>query len=188
MEYKELVDMIPRVNATNDYEIRSREKSIQYLLTNVASQEKILACVTSGVIYGQDWSMGNGVIAVTPTKMVFVAPTSDLIRSISVQSVDIEKIESITLQKGFILGDMYVKTAGQSIRCSGIGIKANNFCDNVVDNIKKAIEQAKKMKQAQSMQGSISVADELKKFKELLDMGVITQEEFDAKKKQLLGL
>ena len=33
-----------------------------------------------------------------------------------------------------------------------------------------------------------SAADELKKFKELLDMGVITQEEFDAKKKLLLGL
>lgn len=35
---------------------------------------------------------------------------------------------------------------------------------------------------------SLSPADELKKFKELLDCGVITQEEFDAKKKQLLGL
>lgn len=34
----------------------------------------------------------------------------------------------------------------------------------------------------------LSNADELKKYKELLDMGVITQEEFDAKKKQLLGL
>lgn len=34
----------------------------------------------------------------------------------------------------------------------------------------------------------VSAADELKKFKELLDMGAITQEEFDAKKKQLLGL
>lgn len=33
-----------------------------------------------------------------------------------------------------------------------------------------------------------SNADELKKFKELLDAGVITQEEFDTKKKQLLGL
>ena len=33
-----------------------------------------------------------------------------------------------------------------------------------------------------------SAADELKKFKELLDMGVITQEEFDAKKKEILGL
>ena len=33
-----------------------------------------------------------------------------------------------------------------------------------------------------------SNADELKKYKTLLDDGVITQEEFDAKKKQLLGL
>lgn len=31
-------------------------------------------------------------------------------------------------------------------------------------------------------------SDELKKLKELLDIGIITQEEFDAKKKQLLGL
>lgn len=33
-----------------------------------------------------------------------------------------------------------------------------------------------------------SNADELKKYKELLDTGVITQEEFEKKKKQLLGL
>jgi len=33
-----------------------------------------------------------------------------------------------------------------------------------------------------------SNADELKKYKDLLDSGVISQEEFDAKKKQLLGL
>ena len=33
-----------------------------------------------------------------------------------------------------------------------------------------------------------SSADEIMKYKGLLDMGAITQEEFDAKKKQLLGL
>ena len=33
-----------------------------------------------------------------------------------------------------------------------------------------------------------SPAEELKKMKELLDLGIITQEELDAKKKQLLGL
>ncbi len=44
-----------------------------------------------------------------------------------------------------------------------------------------------KSPQAVSVQ-QVSAADELKKFKELLDMGIITQEEFDAKKKQLLGL
>lgn len=41
---------------------------------------------------------------------------------------------------------------------------------------------------ATTVASQLSAADELKKFKELLDMGVITQEEFDAKKKQLLGL
>lgn len=35
---------------------------------------------------------------------------------------------------------------------------------------------------------SASNADELKKYKELLDGGIISQEEFNAKKKQLLGL
>ena len=34
----------------------------------------------------------------------------------------------------------------------------------------------------------ISQADELKKYKELLDNNVITQEEFDKKKKQILNL
>lgn len=34
----------------------------------------------------------------------------------------------------------------------------------------------------------LSVADAIKQFKELLDMGAITQEEYDRKKKDLLGL
>ena len=33
-----------------------------------------------------------------------------------------------------------------------------------------------------------SVVDEIKRYKELLDVGILTQEEFDAKKKQLLGI
>ena len=42
--------------------------------------------------------------------------------------------------------------------------------------------------EAKTVEVKTSNADELKKYKELLDSGVITQEEFDAKKKQLLGL
>ena len=50
------------------------------------------------------------------------------------------------------------------------------------------------LKERQEKQVSVGVikesseADELKKYKDLLDSGVISQEEFDAKKKQLLGL
>lgn len=41
---------------------------------------------------------------------------------------------------------------------------------------------------AQQPQTSTNIAEELKSYKELLDTGVLTQEEFDAKKKQLLEL
>ncbi|MBQ4601415.1 MAG: SHOCT domain-containing protein [Clostridia bacterium] len=36
--------------------------------------------------------------------------------------------------------------------------------------------------------GNASVADELKKFKELLDLGIITEEEFNTQKAKLLGM
>jgi len=45
-----------------------------------------------------------------------------------------------------------------------------------------------KMNKSDADNPSISAADELLKFKNLLDNGVITQEEFDTKKKQLLNL
>lgn len=41
---------------------------------------------------------------------------------------------------------------------------------------------------ANTAASAVSSADELKKYKDILDSGIITQEEFDAKKKQLLGL
>ncbi|MBR5601424.1 MAG: SHOCT domain-containing protein, partial [Clostridia bacterium] len=58
------------------------------------------------------------------------------------------------------------------------------------DRIKDYVEKANQSRNpaGQIVTQQLSPADELKKFKELLDMGIITQEEFDAKKKQLLGL
>ena len=49
-------------------------------------------------------------------------------------------------------------------------------------------QQAEKKRTVSQPVVSASNADELEKFKKLLDSGVITQEEFDEKKKQLLGL
>lgn len=62
----------------------------------------------------------------------------------------------------------------------------NEKMREVAEYVKKRVEEYKRQKAAPA--SAPSAADEIKKFKELLDMGVITQEEFDAKKKQLLGL
>ena len=62
----------------------------------------------------------------------------------------------------------------------------NETVATVVDFIKKKIREAKNP--TATVVVAASSADELKKFKELLDAGIITQEEFDAKKKELLGI
>lgn len=56
-----------------------------------------------------------------------------------------------------------------------------------LENKRKELKRAKQGGVMQ-VQSNISSADELKKYKDLLDNGIITQQEFDAKKKQLLGL
>ena len=63
----------------------------------------------------------------------------------------------------------------------------NNLAQQIVDYIEQRRIAIATPQAATVVQGP-SAADELLKFKQLLDMGVITQEEFDAKKKQLLGL
>lgn len=72
--------------------------------------------------------------------------------------------------------------------------KSYSVSTNDVFKIREIIEflngqNAFKERKKQSTQKSkVSEADEIMKFKKLLDDGVITQEEFDAKKKQILGL
>ncbi len=72
---------------------------------------------------------------------------------------------------------------------SGITVYAQQEkCQELMDllRINKILPRINK--EEKTTTEAFSVADELKKFKELLDMGVVTQEEFDAKKKQLLGI
>ena len=67
--------------------------------------------------------------------------------------------------------------------------KVNYEMEEIANYINKQVEECKRAKSAPVIVASaVSSADEIKKFKELLDLGIITQEEFDAKKKQLLGL
>ncbi len=56
----------------------------------------------------------------------------------------------------------------------------------IVQYIKGRVDYYKKNKNVVS--SALSSADEIKKYKELLDDGVISQEEFNAKKKELLGI
>lgn len=60
-------------------------------------------------------------------------------------------------------------------------------CITVLEQINDANENSQ-IEYAGTIVQPLSAADEIVKFKALLDQGIITQEEFDFKKKELLGL
>ena len=97
--------------------------------------------------------------------------------------------------KEFMLSDI---SSVESASLKGLKIKGNNikYKINLLANSEELknylMENIAKYKKESPVVSTItnqsSNADELKKYKDLFDAGVITQEEFDEKKKQLLGL
>lgn len=95
-------------------------------------------------------------------------------------------LDSISSVGTSLLSSITVATSSGKI-CF-MGVKDRDDIHKALSNL--LIERQSKPVVASTIKQEIpqSNAEELKKYKELLDMGVITQEEFDAKKKQLLGL
>lgn len=93
----------------------------------------------------------------------------------------------------------------RSVNCSGNGLTGGHieihtiaktydilvtYKKDIMQKIQNTFETAKNSTVSNNSQSvsATSSADEIMKFKQLLDNGVITQEEFEAKKKQLLNL
>lgn len=82
-----------------------------------------------------------------------------------------------------------VETTGlKGLKLSGSGIKFKIILIKNGAILKSAIMDKKIASSNESNVSDIKGTDTIKKYKELLDSGVITQEEFDTKKKQLLNL
>ena len=86
-------------------------------------------------------------------------------------------LDSITAIGMSFMKDIAITTASGSVK---FGCIKNR--DEIYDVVSKLLMDRQTEHRSSIPQSS---ADELKKFKELLDAGIISQDEFDAKKKQL---
>ena len=125
-------------------------------------------------------------VAFTNKKVIDASRMKDFFQN---HQCSIYSYESINSVEGFV-NYLTIKITGETDK-TYLPLRGRDAVAIAVKKINDAIS-AYKSNQNRSSQTIInqaaSAADELKKFKELLDMGIITQEEFDAKKKQLLGL
>ena len=94
--------------------------------------------------------------------------------------IELEAIRSMYFESGAV--KIRLESDSYLLYSNGDGKLVKEKLDEGIRACKNAVNSST------MVQNNISAADELKKFKELLDMGLISQEEFDAKKKQLLGI
>ena len=90
-----------------------------------------------------------------------------------------------------IYSTMYIRFISSPVDKSGFlfrnAQKSADECISILKIVENAMASEKTVPAA-AESSPISAADEILKFKQLLDANIITQEEFEAKKKQLLGL
>jgi uncharacterized membrane protein len=120
-----------------------------------------------------------GICALTNKRFVF---QNKVLFQTKIESINLENIDNISYETDGLYGHVIINSLSKSY--SMLVSYKKNILQLIQETFESAIQEA--IKGSNSSGNSSSVADEIKKYKELLDMGAITEEEFEKKKKELL--
>lgn len=159
-------------------------KHFQLLIDNLKPDENVY-CVFIGLHNYRSLSKHDNNYAYAVTNKRIIMAQHKLLGA-NVQSVNIQNINDITLSKigiaGIGIGTICIDTYKETFN---VGVNVS-FASNVYNCVHDALDEIRK--KVNSSVVVKSPIEQVKELKELLDMGIITQNEFDTKKKQLLGL
>ena len=142
-------------------------------LPNIIGDDEIITYATSGVYDGHTW-----LVVSTNKRIIFL--DKGMLFGVNQIEVPLSKVNSIKYRKRFFLGEIEIWDGASMIKVTNI---LKRTLIPFVNAVNDAIEEFEKL---QKPLNQSSVADEIIKFKKLMDEGVITQEEFSKKKNELL--
>lgn len=150
------------------------KKELLYLPKVVNSDNEKISYLCSGMLDSHTW-----LIVCTNQRIIFL--NKNMIYGMQQQNIPLEAINAITFSQKLLLGSISITngatvTTIDSINKMAAPIMASKI-QNAVRNFKNNISIS-----------SDTNLDDLRKLKSLLDDGIITQEEFNSKKKQILNL
>ncbi len=156
-------------------------KHFSLIEKNLAPDEEPIMCFIGLHNYKSITKHDNNYAYAVTNKRIMMAQKR--IIGESFQSVLPDRLNDVSLGAGLLVGIITIDTMNETFNV----MVGKTHAQNINQKIHEALTQSKQNTQ-QPTGSTISLADEIKKYKELLDLGAITQEEFDGKKKQLLGL
>lgn len=126
------------------------------------------------------WESKTYVIVATNLRVIFL--DIGMVYGTTKHELQYDKISSVSYKKGVLLSEIDVYHGSHKITIENI---PNNYVDKMVDTIR---QQTGKENKSDIQNNTISIPDEIIKYKALLDDGIITNEEFEKKKKELLNI
>lgn len=136
------------------------------------------------------------IIFATDRKLIVRNPMMLGLRE-SVQVIPYGEITAIDLEKGVFSSEIRVTAPGLTNELgrffkttrhgiAGVPAISKDKAEKLVEIVKEGMKRAKATEAMPPAPPPTTPLEELKKLKELLDMGAITQEEYDEKKKKIL--
>lgn len=122
----------------------------------------------------------NGVIVITNNRVLFC---SSILGNVNQKQILIKDIQSIE-ENNNVFGYGQMRICGITDTFL-INVQKRNIA-NDMKNIIYEIQNKSREQQSITVNNNSSAADEILKFKQLLNEGIITQEEFERKKQELL--
>lgn len=171
--------------------------STEYRISQLPSQAgKIADQIRSESENAGTWRQRFGIelCGVAVENIEFSDDSRELVRSYSEKKMSVRAYEGVSAQAGNMAAQQMI---AEGVRENGLGDGGNMLFGLGLagslnpQNASPATEEAAPAKNVDARPAAPSVDDQvetLKKLKELVDMGILTPEEFAAKKKQLLGL
>lgn len=149
-------------------------------LPSILWEDEFPLQITSGWYNG-----GNSLLVATDRRVILIDKG---VITLKVEDFHYANITSVESRKGFGLGEMTIFVAGNKEQITQVPndqvLVVADFIRNKVHELKTPSPPPPALAPAPA---PTSVVDELLKFSELLEKGLISQEEFDAQKAKLLG-
>lgn len=168
---EEIQLMLKECSAIDFYGTKKEVKE----LPNIIHDDELITYATSGFWKGNTW-----LIVSTNKRILFL--DKGMFFGLKQIEIPINKINSIGFKKGLILGEIEIWDGASKMKIENVSKDTLSPFVDAVNKTRNKIDTLNNNTKSQ-----ISAADEILKFKSLLDQGIISQEEFDKKKKDLLN-
>lgn len=152
-------------------------------IDRVLDGEEILDAVSGAVdgkVFGGGNGKQNGVLVLTPKRVLFYWKRT--FGGYKSEDFPIDKISSINSGKGLMTWNIKIHTSGNVVDMDWIPKEED--ADAFVKAVKEHMGKTKTVTASQTL----DVVDQIQKLASLRDQGILTEDEFSAKKKQLLGI